>query len=183
MHPLDFFPKLDDLAGRRSRPVVNLWPLVVSAVLLFAISWALRRFAQAPHALMVGFGLVVLAAVFFVLLRRNDAFSAPAQAGKQAERSRTVTPSFDGARVELASVAVQPLSTSALKTDEAWVDAVASYENAIRRLAAGKPGSRLDAQSSALELARLQGLLIQASQPHLPLGLEAARGLTTADTP
>ena len=91
---------------------------------------------------------------------------------------------IDESGTKAALIAMQHRSTllnEVVKPDEAWAAAVISYEAAMQRLAAGKPGSRSEAQTRALELARLQGLLIQASRPHLPLGLELGEAGLTAD--
>lgn len=187
MRTTHFTPKLDDPAGHHSRPALNLWPLGISAVLLFGLSYLLRRFVQTPQTLLAAVVLVGFAALLFFLIRQNNVFTGLAKPGIQPSNTDTASHSVTGAASDSASPAARQLSTtlpSGLnKADEAWAEAVVAYECAMWRLAEGKPGSRTEAQTSALELARLQGLLMQASQPHLPLGLEATAFGATADIP
>lgn len=174
MPPIDFIPKLDDSTGRRSRPALNLWPLVISAIGLFALSWLLRRFAPTPQTIMTWVGLLALAALLFVLVQHNNVFAGPLKSRLQPKHAEAITLSFAETQPEAEVAAIRQFSThsnGSIKSDDAWAEAVAAYEYAMQRLAAGKPGSRIEAQTSALELARLQSLLVQASRPHLPLGL------------
>lgn len=186
MTPHDFFPKLTDFSGRRSRPVVGLLPLAVGAASLFALSWLLRRFAPTPQTVVTVVALCILAALLFALVRRNNAFTEPTRAANPVAQATVSDTPVDVSGTQAAAATPQQsstLSNSADKSDEAWAAAVISYEAAMQRLAVGRPGSRFEAQTSALELARLQGLLIQASQPHLPLGLELENSRVTADIP
>ena len=174
MTPYDFFPKLTDFSDRRSHSGVGLLPWGVGAASLFALTWLLRRFAPTPQAVVTVIALCVLAALLFTLVRRNNAFTEHARIAKPVAQATESNSLIDVPKTEVAAVALRQPSTplnSADKSDEAWAAAVISYEAAMRRLAIGEPGSRSEAQTSALELARLQGLLIRASQPHLPLGL------------
>ena len=182
MTPHDFFPKLADFSDRRSHSGAGLLPLGVGAASLFALTWLLRRFAPTPHAVTIAVALCVLAALLFTLARRNNAFTEHAQAAKPIAQATASNSPIDMSKTEAAVVTLWQHSTPLNrvgKSDEAWAAAVISYEAAMRRLAVGEPGSRSEAQTRALELARLQGLLIRASQPHLPLGLEFENGITT----
>lgn len=174
MHPIDFIPKLNNSAGRRPRPMVNLWPLVISAAGLFILSWLLRRFAPTPQTMMVWIGVLALAALIFFLAQQHSFFTAPMKSRLQPEQAEAVNQFVVEIKTEPSAVTQRQLSTplnGITRNDEAWADAVTAYERAMQHLAAGRPGSRIEAQTSALELARLQGLLMQASQPHLPLEL------------
>lgn len=174
MHPINFIPKLDDPAGRRQRPVLNLWPLAISAAGLFMLSWLLRHFAPTPQTMMIWLGLLALAALLFVLAQQNNIFAAPMKSRIQPKHAEVVSQSLAEIKIEPVAVTSRQILTQlngVNKSDDAWAEAVAAYERSMRHLAAGKPGSRTEAQTSARELARLQGLLVQASQPHLPLGL------------
>ena len=185
MTPHDFFPKLTDLSDRRSHSGVSLLPLGIGAASLFALTWLLRRFAPTPQTVVTVVVLCVLAALLFTLARRTNAFTEQAPVAKPVTQATASNSLIDVSKIEAAAVTLRQRSTplnSADKSDEAWAAAVISYEAAMRRLAVGKPGSRSEAQTSALELARLQGLLIRASQPHLPLGLEFENSGITADT-
>lgn len=180
----DFFPKLTDFSGRRTRPGVGLLTLGVAAVSLLALSWLLRRFAPAPQTVVTVVVLCVLACTLVVLLRRNSSVIEQVRTTNPVMNSKANGPTIDESGTKTTLVAQQHRSTllkDTAKSDEAWAAAVISYETAMQRLAAGKPGSRFEAQTRALELARLQGLLIQASRPHLPLGLEFEEAGLTAD--
>ena len=186
MTPNDFFPKLTDFSGRRSRPGVGLLSLGVGAASLLALSWLLRRFAPTPHTVVTVVVLCILVGMLVALVRRNNEFTGQARAASPALHVSASTAAIDASGIEATSVAMQQQSaalTAAINSDEAWAAAVVSYEAAMQRLAAGQPGSRSDAQTSALELARLQGLLVRASRPHLPLGLDAEDVGLTADIP
>jgi len=174
MHPIDFIPKLDNSTGRRSQPALNLWPLVMSAAGLFMLSWLLRRFAPTHRTMVVWIGLLVLAALLFFLAQQYNFFASPTKSRLQPQPVEAVRQSLAEIEIAPPPVIQRQLLTplhGISKNDEAWAEAVTAYERAIQHLAAGRPGSRIEAQTSALELARLQGLLMQASQPHLPLGL------------
>ena len=179
----NFLLKLTDSSGWRARPGIGLLTLGAAVASLSALSWLLRRFAPAPQAVVTVVVLCVLTCMLVALLRRDSAVT---------ERVRTAGPvmdfkanglPIDESGTKAALIAMQHRSTllnEVVKPDEAWAVAVISYEAAMQRLAAGKPGSRSEAQTRALELARLQGLLIQASRPHLPLGLELGEAGLTA---
>lgn len=180
----DFFPKLTDFSGRRSRPGVGLLSLGVGAAALLALNWLLRRFAPAPQTVVTVVVLCILVGMLVALVRRNIEFTEQSRRAGPAPHSTTFTAAIDESGIKATPVAMQQRSTPLNETDNsdaAWAAAVVSYEAAMQRLAAGKLGSRTEAQTSALELARLQGLLVQASRPHLPLGLEPENAGLTAD--
>jgi len=124
--------------------------------------------------MLIWLGLVVLATLLFILVWHENIYAAPMDSQLQPKHAEAVRLSAVEIKVDAWVIKNPQLSTQwncSNRSDEAWAEAVAAYECAMQHLAAGKPGSRIEAQTSALELARLQGLLMQASQPHFPLGL------------
>ncbi len=177
MPALNFILKSTGATRRRSWPALNLRPLGISALALLALSWLVRRLQPTLETLASGLVLILIAGVFFLLVRESFPFFVPTTARERPEHVQADSVGADQAKVWSAAEAIKenpvPWSGSH-RSDQAWAEAVAAYESAMWHLAEGKPGSRTEARTSALELARLQGLLLHASQPHLPLGLETA---------
>jgi len=174
MHPTDFAPKLDNSAGDRSQSALRLWPLGVSTAAFFALSWLLRRFTPTSQTMMAWLGVLALAVLFVVWVRQKNIFIPPTKSRLRPDLVESIHVLRVEAKDKTEVVADRQFWTlfkDSNKPDEAWAEAVAAYEGAMQRLAAGRPGSRIEAQTSALELTRLQGLLIRAALPHLPLGL------------